>query len=61
MGVDWSWRLPQVLLKWNVQRGVPVIPKASSLDHMRSNIEGLFEWRLSYEQKVRRLELSVLG
>lgn len=44
---------PQVLLKWNVQRGVAVIPKASSPDHMRSNIEGLFEWRLSYEQKVR--------
>lgn len=43
----------QVLLKWNVQRGVAVIPKASSPDHMRSNIEGLFEWRLSYEQKER--------
>jgi len=30
-----------------------VIPKASSPDHMRANIEGLFDWRLSYDQKVR--------
>lgn len=43
----------QVLLKWNVQRGVAVIPKASSPEHVRSNIEGLFEWRLTYDQKER--------
>ena len=43
----------QVLLRWNVQRGVAVIPKASSPEHMRANIEGLFDWRLSYDQKVR--------
>ena len=45
----------QVLLKWNTQRGVPVIPKASSPAHMISNLKGLFEWRLTYEQKVRHL------
>ena len=43
----------QVLLRWNVQRGVAVIPKASSPEHMRANIEGLFDWRLSYNQKVQ--------
>ena len=49
-----------MLLKWNVQRGVPVIPKASSPEHMQSNIEGLFDWRLTYDQKVRRLACHVL-
>lgn len=42
-----------MLLKWNVQRGVAVIPKASSEAHARDNIEGLFAWRLTWDQKVR--------
>lgn len=41
-----------MLLRWNVQRGVAVLPKASSQSHMVDNIEGLFEWRLTYDQKV---------
>ena len=45
----------QVLLKWNVQRGVPVMPKASSRQHLVANLEGMFSWRLSYEQKVQGL------
>jgi hypothetical protein len=28
-----------VLLKWNAQRGVPVIPKAASEAHLRENLE----------------------
>lgn len=44
--------LPQVLLKWNVQRGVGVIPKASSEARLRENSEGLFTWRLTWDQKV---------
>lgn len=47
-----SHPVPQVLLRWNVQRGVPVIPKAGSEPHLRSNIEGLFGWRLTQEQQV---------
>lgn len=43
----------QVLLKWNVQRGVAVIPKASSEGHLRENLEGLFAWRLTWDQKSR--------
>ena len=42
----------QVLLKWNMQRGVAVIPKASSEEHLRSNIEGMTGWRLSNEMKA---------
>ena len=43
----------QVLLKWNLQRGVAVIPKASSEAHLRENLAGCFEWRLSNEHKVQ--------
>jgi diketogulonate reductase-like aldo/keto reductase len=42
-----------VLLKWNVQRGVAVIPKAGSEPHLRENIEGLFSWRLTWDQKAK--------
>ena len=42
----------QVVLRWNLQRGVAVLPKASSAAHVRENIAGLFDWRLSYNQKV---------
>ena len=41
----------QVLLRWNVQRGVPVIPKASSKPHIEENFDGLFDWRLTWDQK----------
>jgi D-xylose reductase len=40
-----------VLLKWNTQRGVPVIPKSSSEAHLRENLEGMTAWKLSYPQK----------
>jgi len=42
----------QVLLRWNVQRGVGVIPKAGSEGHMRENADGLFTWRLTWDQKA---------
>ena len=42
----------QVLLKWNVQRGVAVIPKASGEKHLRDNFDGLFTWRLTWDQKA---------
>lgn len=32
----------QVLLRWNMQRGVPVIPKASNPDHIADNIQVIF-------------------
>ena len=43
----------QVLLKWNIQRGVVVIPKASSEAHLKENISGCFDWKLSNDHKVR--------
>lgn len=43
----------QVVLRWNVQRGIAVIPSSSSAEHIRDNIEGLFEWTLTQEQKAQ--------
>lgn len=45
----------QVLLKWSMQRGVPVIPKATSREHLAENFADMFNWRLTNEQKVRGL------
>jgi alcohol dehydrogenase (NADP+) len=41
----------QVLLKWNLQRGIAVIPKASGESHLRDNIEGMWDWKLTWDQK----------
>lgn len=41
----------QVLLRWNVQRGVGAIPKAGSEHHARQNFD-VFSFSLSYAQKV---------
>lgn len=45
----------QVLLKYNMQRGVVVIPKATSHKHLAENFVGMFDWRLSNQQKVGAL------
>jgi|EP00937_MAST-01D_sp_MAST-1D-sp2_P003332 diketogulonate reductase-like aldo/keto reductase len=36
----------QVSLKWQVQQGIPVIPKTHRVDYMKQNID-LFDWELS--------------
>ena len=35
----------QVLVRWALQHGTSVIPKASSEEHLRSNLEAL-QWEL---------------
>eukprot|EP00882_Tetradesmus_deserticola_P031411 GHRQ01035517.1.p2 GENE.GHRQ01035517.1~~GHRQ01035517.1.p2 ORF type:complete len:106 (-),score=34.13 GHRQ01035517.1:53-370(-) len=47
-----SLALSQVLLKYNMQRGVVVIPKASSPEHLAENLRDMFSWRLNNQQKV---------
>lgn len=46
------WAPLQVLLRWGMQRGCPVIPKTSNLERLEENIAGAFSWRLSNEQKA---------
>ena len=36
----------QVALKWQVQQGIPVIPKSSNPKHLAENLD-LFSWQLS--------------
>ena len=38
----------QILLRYLNQRGIPVIPKASSIERMRENLD-IFDFRLSDE------------
>lgn len=39
----------QVSLRWLLQKGTIVIPKASSLDHLKENMD-IFDWKLSNEE-----------
>ncbi|DBA80189.1 TPA: hypothetical protein ACH3X2_007656 [Trebouxia sp. C0005] len=43
----------QVCLKWNVQRGVPVIPRSQNPKNIKANIDGIFDWVLPRAAKVR--------
>ncbi len=42
----------QVILRWNLQRGVVVIPGSSNPDHMRENIS-VFDFELSSDEMAR--------
>merc|ERR1712139_628654 len=48
IGAKYNKTGAQVSLKWQVQQGIPVIPKASSATHLKENID-LFDWKLSAE------------
>ncbi|KAG2487994.1 hypothetical protein HYH03_013433 [Edaphochlamys debaryana] len=48
----------QVLLKWNIQRGVPVIAKTVNPARAEENLVGMYDWKLSYEQKAALDELD---
>jgi D-xylose reductase len=39
----------QIVLRWGVQRGTAVIPKASQIEHLRENIQ-IFDFTLSREE-----------
>lgn len=43
--------LAQICLKWNLQKGNIIIPKASSVEHLKENIS-VFDWNLSQEDEL---------
>lgn len=47
----------QVILRWNLQRGVVVIPGSSNPDHIRENL-GLFGFELTDEEMAQIAELN---
>ncbi len=42
----------QIALRWQIQRGIVVIPKASTEDHLQTNAE-VFGWELNDEEMAR--------
>ncbi len=52
----------QVLLRWNLQRGVVVIPKSTHLERIKENID-LFDFELSEEEmnKISSLDMGYTG
>ena len=50
----------EVILKWNLQRGCPVIPKSTNQEHQKANLEiGLKEISLSEEEMREISSLEV--
>ena len=47
----------QVILRWNLQRGVVVIPGSSNPDHIRENLT-LFGFELTDEEMMTGIDLS---
>lgn len=43
---------PQIVLKWSVENDVVVLPKSSSPEHVRANLD-LFDWTLDDEDHAR--------
>ena len=44
----------QVSLRWLVQKGAIVIPKAESLKHLKENMD-VFDWKLS-EEEIKQID-----
>lgn len=42
----------QVMLRWSVQQGVAVIPKAQTEDHQAANMD-IFDWQLTSEEMAK--------
>jgi diketogulonate reductase-like aldo/keto reductase len=49
----------QVCLRWSLQKGVVVIPKASSEEHLKENLD-IFDWSLT-EKDVKKLDSLARG
>ncbi len=59
IGQQYDKSASQVSIRWLLDRGLIVIPKATSEDHIRENIE--FDWELSDDDTRRINELSEIA
>lgn len=52
----------QVLLRWNIQRGVVVIPKSTHLERIKENID-VFDFQLNEDEmkKISSLDMGYSG
>ena len=52
----------QVILKWNVQRGVVIIPKSTHLERIKENIN-IWDFNLTNEEieKISSLDMGYSG
>jgi 2,5-diketo-D-gluconate reductase B len=49
IGANYNKTGPQVILRWLSQKGIPVIPKASSTSHLKENLP-IFDFSLSIDE-----------
>lgn len=47
----------QLLLRWNIQRGIPAVPKAGHAEHREENLD-VFDFELDGSEMHRLLELN---
>jgi len=45
---------PQILVKWSVQRGVPVLVKTGTASRLKENLWGMMDYKLTDAQMVSR-------
>lgn len=57
IGVRYDKSGAQVILRWLIQKGIPVVPKASSDKHLRENFE-IFDFSLSREEMTKLDKLN---
>ena len=59
IGAKYGKTAAQIALKWNTQRGVPILPKSVHVERMEQNID-IWDFTLSDEdmQKIAELDLG---
>lgn len=59
IGEKYGKTAAQVALRWNIERGVVIIPKSVHVDRMKQNID-LFDFKLSREDmdEIAKLDLG---